>query len=494
MKVILYTLALLTCIVHLLHSQQLIERKSYYPDSTLAELYYFNPKTLLNDSIYKSWTEEGDLKSVIEFKEGKRHGKSLVFFTEDDNYLFGVSKDLIGKIHTEKNYVEDSLHGVSRFYYFSTGHKPTEEHILEFEQTYDNGKLIINKHFYEGGSKHYIIRRNGLCRYWYSNGNIKEAHNQQEGLIDGPYKAWAADGTLAVEGVYKQGKKEGKFTRYIALYELMILSYNKKLKGKVESEEYYKEGLLHGTSIYYNTNADKHVIEYDRFYQKDTLIEEIHYYTNGENKHFIRRNGDCKHYFINGEIKQKYQQENGIKQGMATYGYINDPKKQLAEDENIEYINEKGQRVTKGLYKNGKRVKKWKIYYDKNFTETQNFDSILYYRIINFDEHGSPEGKVVDYYLNGQKQWEGYLISTNPDKLKGENIFYYENGHVHWKGNYQDDKLHGKYIEYFPDGQIKQQGAYAKGELDEEWKVFDENGNLINTYLYDDGKLIEKDR
>lgn len=32
-----------------------------------------------------------------------------------------------------------------------------------------------------------------------------------------------------------------------------------------------------------------------------------------------------------------------------------------------------------------------------------------YYRLITFDEKGKPLGKVKDYYITGELQWEGYF-------------------------------------------------------------------------------------
>jgi hypothetical protein len=49
-----------------------------------------------------------------------------------------------------------------------------------------------------------------------------------------------------------------------------------------------------------------------------------------------------------------------------------------------------------------------KIFYDSEW-KVCNESIADYYRIITFDENGKPIGKVKDYYISGELQWEGYF-------------------------------------------------------------------------------------
>src|SRR5882762_6833281 len=80
------------------------------------------------------------------------------------------------------------------------------------------------------------------------------------------------------------------------------------------------------------------------------------------------------------------------------------------------------------LDENGKRTGHWTILYDSSFQkELKNPDSAVYYRLLRF-EAGKPVGKARDFYRTGQKQWDGYLISSAPDVIDGEATQYFENG------------------------------------------------------------------
>ena len=63
-----------------------------------------------------------------------------------------------------------------------------------------------------------------------------------------------------------------------------------------------------------------------------------------------------------------------------------------------------------------KRTGTWTILYDASWEITDNIDSVEFYRIITY-ERGIPKGKVVDYYISGNKQWEGYLLSDDPEDI-----------------------------------------------------------------------------
>ena len=66
-------------------------------------------------------------------------------------------------------------------------------------------------------------------------------------------------------------------------------------------------------------------------------------------------------------------------------------------------------------------------YYDNNWEPTSK-ERAAYYREITYDENRKPVGLVRDYYTTGELQFEGRMISVNPDTLDGNCTWYYKNG------------------------------------------------------------------
>ena len=127
---------------------------------------------------------------------------------------------------------------------------------------------------------------------------------------------------------------------------------------------------------------------------------------------------------------------------------------------------------------NGKRTGHWTILYDSTFTkEVSDPDSVFYYRLIRF-ENGKPSGKVRDFYRNGFRQWDGYLISVTPDVFgDGESNAYYESGKLQHKRVYKDQKLNGFYQEYSQLGKILTKGGFKDDLLEGLFTYYGEDGN-----------------
>ncbi|MDC1369132.1 CHAT domain-containing protein [Cyclobacteriaceae bacterium] len=90
--------------------------------------------------------------------------------------------------------------------------------------------------------------------------------------------------------------------------------------------------------------------------------------------------------------------------------------------------------------KKGRKIGTWTNLFDQDFAPTDNLDSVEYYRIISY-KNGLPDGFVYDYYINGNIQWEGILLSDEPeDIIDGEHIYYqYENLRLSAIEVYDDD-------------------------------------------------------
>ena len=130
---------------------------------------------------------------------------------------------------------------------------------------------------------------------------------------------------------------------------------------------------------------------------------------------------------------------------------------------------------------NGKRTGFWTILYDSAFTkETKNTDSVYYYRLIKY-EAGKPSSKVRDFYRNGQKQWEGFLISMDPQVFDGSCIYYFQNGQPQFKINYVNGKANGPYLEFSSNGKLVGEGAMKDDLPIGKWNYYNEEGVRIQS-------------
>ncbi|MEM0998204.1 MAG: DUF1036 domain-containing protein [Bacteroidota bacterium] len=89
---------------------------------------------------------------------------------------------------------------------------------------------------------------------------------------------------------------------------------------------------------------------------------------------------------------------------------------------------------------NGKKDGEWEINYDKDWHETDDERYIAFKRHIVYQD-GKPKGWVQDYYKSGELQWEGKLLSENPDIVHGTATWYYQNGLKQQECVYQNGQL-----------------------------------------------------
>ena len=130
----------------------------------------------------------------------------------------------------------------------------------------------------------------------------------------------------------------------------------------------------------------------------------------------------------------------------------------------------------------------WTILYDLDWNVTESIDNAKSYRVITYDE-GIPSGKVVDHYLNGEKQWEGYLISDDPEEIMdGKCIWFFDDGSILETAYFQDSVLDGENLVYNKTGGICLTINYSQGVI-QNHKIYkvdktSDKEHLINK-LYD---------
>ena len=95
-------------------------------------------------------------------------------------------------------------------------------------------------------------------------------------------------------------------------------------------------------------------------------------------------------------------------------------------------------------------------YYDANWERTTK-DQAAYYREINYDENRKPIGLIKGFHISGELQFEGQMISINPDILDGKCIWYYKNGQKSEEGIYRAGEIAEGPRNWSEDG--KEEGA-----------------------------------
>lgn len=129
-------------------------------------------------------------------------------------------------------------------------------------------------------------------------------------------------------------------------------------------------------------------------------------------------------------------------------------------------------------------------------TDWKQCDSVVasYYRLITYDEKGSPVGIVKDYYISGELQWEGRFsfldkYDSYNSRHEGECIWYYkngkrqtsttykngirsglsrgwyENGTRSYESNYKEGKLNGIHVSWYESGMLQAFAYYVNGEI-----------------------------
>lgn len=93
------------------------------------------------------------------------------------------------------------------------------------------------------------------------------------------------------------------------------------------------------------------------------------------------------------------------------------------------------------------------LYFDQDWVRTDIPDDRKYARLIRHGADGLPTGTVRDYYLpSWKKQWEGKLVSEDPELASGLCTFWYENGKLKARGTYARGQALGDYQQWRPDG------------------------------------------
>lgn len=413
--------------------------KFYFPNGNIS-----SEGTLRDgkpDDYWKTYYENGNLKS-----EGNRVNYELAgpwkFYNEE------------GVITVEINYSEGKKEGPRKFY---------EEGKLVKEESYKNDlKDGLTKTFYPDGSVHEEIpfvegRESGIAYEYaeddgriismitYKNGyvNKKEYINRVDkfGQKQDKWIEFYEDGTVKLEGRYKNDKKDGYWKDYTE--EGSLISTTKWKNGILipDPEELAKLDI----KTKYHPNAQPKFVG---SYNKD--VEE----------------GVHRFYSEDGEITASKIYHRGVLLGegiVDAEGKRQGPWKEFFET---------GELKSEGKYKDGKRVGPWKHYHaNGKIEQTGSYVD------------GQPDGEWKWYFSDGAlRREETYYLG----KEDGTSIEYNDTGKVVTKGDYIEGLREGPWVVDVNDH--REVGSYRDGQMHGDWKFYDDEDILVFEGTFVDGQ------
>lgn len=95
-------------------------------------------------------------------------------------------------------------------------------------------------------------------------------------------------------------------------------------------------------------------------------------------------------------------------------------------------------------------------------------------------------GKFIDYYINGNKEAEGYLFNG---KLKGKRLLFYPEGYLLAELEYDNGLQNGIEKRYFKSGTLMQKGEFKNGKEIGVWEMYHPNGKLKQRTNFVNGKM-----
>jgi len=184
-----------------------------YPDGT--RMYEGSFKNNKPAGQWKRYHPTGTLKAILFYSDSGDSVKAQLFETSDSPVATGY-------------YVAEKKSGL--WTYFAKGVKVAEENFSD-------------------GSK------NGLCRKYYSSGEILELSEWKNNLREGKYQAFYPSGKPFLECMFRNDQRNGRCFSYF-------------LSGNIEVESFYQNDLPEGIWKYFDENG---TILYTLIYEKGVL-------------------------------------------------------------------------------------------------------------------------------------------------------------------------------------------------------------------------------
>lgn len=210
-----YTLTILIfCFtININYSQQtkIITNSEYNYD---LQKFIKTKKTVLNKVPYlqhgktEIWIGQ-TLASVQNYLNGELNGKTVDYLKSTQIGYIGCN----GKPVLETIYKNSLKISVKSYWCKDVAGKSIS--YTNGEAYYDNNGLLNREiKYYDNGKKESSTAENGLCTYWYENGQKSKEFIVKSDIYVGEFNQWFETGILELKGQYKDGYKNGTWINY----------------------------------------------------------------------------------------------------------------------------------------------------------------------------------------------------------------------------------------------------------------------------------------
>jgi uncharacterized protein len=447
--------------------------KTYYPSGIIKSA--GNRRNHLLDSVWVFFNEAADTLQKVSYVLGKRNGYTIGFYAQ----LVGDPMNR-GKVLSRELYVNDKREGISKYFY-SNGVLKEEVPYVNNKRNgkaleYDEKGLLISIETYNNGflvEREKINRKDekglkqGVWREYYANGRIKLEHNYQDDLLNGSYKEYDEDGKIKVLLQYNAG---------------LLVEEKDTSSMEIEIREKYDND---GNLIYSGSYRKDVPVGIHRMYDKGGKVVDAVLYNDAGSKlgegiitNEGKKEGSWKYFYEDGSLRAGGNYINNLQNGSWNYYFTN------------------GKTEQEGDYKNGKTNGLWRWYFSNGGLkrEEEYYDGREEGIYIEYDTLG--EVIVNGHYFDGQKEEEWvYKVGDYSEKGKyvadlkdGKWQAFYKDGKLEYEGNYIQGNPDGEHIFFYNNGQVKEINYYVMGIAEKNWKKYDENGLLLITITYKDNR------
>ena len=431
-------------------------REGYFTKEGLQDgkaVYYFKNGKIQSEVMYKDGMQEG--KKTIYYPNGKIKEEGTFSKDEPDGYFVTyfvngaveeegwhvngqkqgtfLFYDQLGNLTSKLYYLNNDVHGVAEYYtpdgklshteyYDNDWFKKVEQmdtlnNILSTSELVKGEGKVLFKHYngkpyFESNYSHYKL--NGQYKTFNGDGSVATISFYKNSELDSTFKSWHSNGKLRLDAKYVNTEASGSWTYYYRT-------------GVISETEVYEDGKLNGKDIQYN-EAGMIMRDYDF---KNGLVDgAVKYY--GDNKQLA-----AVLYFTKDEL--------------TGYSY-EDKTGNLVPVIPIKY----GTGKITAYYKNGS--KSVELAYNESLMEGKR---ILYYsngkEYVNTNcINGSDDGTKKVYYPSGKIMKEETYINGN---LHGPSRYYAESGSLISDLNYYNNELHGL-CKYYEAGKLTETLVY----------------------------------
>lgn len=440
--------------------------KTFYEDGGLKT--EGNRKNFLLDSVWTFYRTDSTLERKISYSENIKNGLEQIFdekgnikeqFTYKNNIKDGEARTFYptGELHMIIPFVNNKEEG--------KGKEFAEDGRIISNITYRNGFIYaeekINRYNSAGN-------RTGIWIDLHPNGKPKEEGNWTNNLRNGVFKFFNKKGELEKMEKYENGWLVTNDN------ETSIIDIRKEFhaNGRVAVEGSYSNGKKHGTFRMYDENGNQVSAA---VYDNEILLGE------GMIDSIGLRQGPWKLFYPDGKIRAEGEYKNGLKEGAWTYFFGN------------------GKTEQKGSYKEDLPVGAWKWFYTSGASHREELyrrgkeDG----HAIEYDSLGNviTEGDYVDGLKNGKWYLTVNDHSEEGEYVDGERhgewIWKYPNGEKAFVGEFQNGTPIGKHKYFYANGNNKMKGSYEGGELSGKWEYFKEDGTLDLEIEYEAGLAVK---